>query len=516
MRRGQTIQNIENDYSGEQQLVSTTDHRGVITYANDAFCEVAGYSREELVGKNHNMVRHPDMPKAAFKDMWSNIERGHSWRGMVKNLCKDGRYYWVDAFVTPIFEQDQLIGYQSVRVKPERRYVQRAERLYQAVNEGNSSATFEFSVNHKFITSAITLLIAALALGLLGQYAAVATMLLAAATMVVIFKHELIEVPALSQKWRNEFDSVSRYVYAGKGTGSVFAFHLGLQKSKGQTLLVRIQDSASVLQKIAKQTLEAVASTSQGIGHQRTQVESIAAAVEQLSTIGHLTAQNSHETSHQVEQTSDRCATAKSLILDGGTKIANLSAEVDKAASSADNLVLEAENVRSTMTELESIADQTNLLALNAAVEAARAGESGRGFAVVADEVRALSTRTQESAVKIVQNLENMRATLDSWVVTMHKSRDLALTCAADAQTSAEAIAGIYEMIDMVAKNSVQILKATEEQEQAGSDIVTNIQNILTVADSNHQVAKDMQTSAESLKSSVDTLAGLGKTFGSN
>jgi aerotaxis receptor len=104
-RRNQHVVDQEVQYDAGQELVSTTDTRGVITYANPAFCLVAGYTEDELVGKNHNLVRHPDMPSAAFADLWVHLKQGQSWRGMVKNRCKDGRYYWVDAFVTPIYQQ---------------------------------------------------------------------------------------------------------------------------------------------------------------------------------------------------------------------------------------------------------------------------------------------------------------------------------------------------------------------------------------------------------------------------
>ena len=109
----------EVDFPSNEQLVSTTDLQGVITYANDHFCRVAGYSRAEMIGQHHNMVRHPDMPKAAFADLWGKLKQGKPWRGMVKNRCKDGRYYWVDAYVTPIFEQGRISGYQSVRNRAE-------------------------------------------------------------------------------------------------------------------------------------------------------------------------------------------------------------------------------------------------------------------------------------------------------------------------------------------------------------------------------------------------------------
>ncbi|MEH6711481.1 MAG: PAS domain-containing protein, partial [Paraglaciecola polaris] len=83
-----------------QELVSTTDTQGIIQYVNDHFCRVSGYSREELIGQHHNIVRHPDMPKAAFADMWSKLKSKQAWRGAVKNRCNGGGYYWVDAFVT--------------------------------------------------------------------------------------------------------------------------------------------------------------------------------------------------------------------------------------------------------------------------------------------------------------------------------------------------------------------------------------------------------------------------------
>ena len=138
MHSNKTLINEEVHFDESQELVSTTDLRGVITYANTEFCTVAGYSIQELVGKNHNIVRHPDMPKAAFKEMWETLKHGHSWRGMVKNRCKDGRYYWVDAFVTPIFEHGQLVGYQSVRTKPSQALKNKAQSLYNALNANKS------------------------------------------------------------------------------------------------------------------------------------------------------------------------------------------------------------------------------------------------------------------------------------------------------------------------------------------------------------------------------------------
>jgi aerotaxis receptor len=107
---------IDEEYVFEKGLiVSSTDLKGIITYANRKFCEISGYSKDELKGKNHNIVRHPDMPKAAFKELWDTIQSGKEWTGIVKNLRKDGRYYWVYSHISPIFVNGETIGYTAAR-----------------------------------------------------------------------------------------------------------------------------------------------------------------------------------------------------------------------------------------------------------------------------------------------------------------------------------------------------------------------------------------------------------------
>ena len=96
-------------------IVSSTDLKGIITYANRKFCTIAGYDKNELVGKNHNIVRHPDMPKAAFKEVWDTISEGKDWTGIVKNLRKDGKYYWVYSHISPVFNDGEITGYTAAR-----------------------------------------------------------------------------------------------------------------------------------------------------------------------------------------------------------------------------------------------------------------------------------------------------------------------------------------------------------------------------------------------------------------
>ena len=107
---------IDEEYTfADGVIISETDLRGVITFANRKFVEISGYSKAELLGKPHNIIRHPDMPKAAFKELWDTIQQDKEWHGLVKNLRKDGRYYWVDTFIKPVFRGGKKVGYIAAR-----------------------------------------------------------------------------------------------------------------------------------------------------------------------------------------------------------------------------------------------------------------------------------------------------------------------------------------------------------------------------------------------------------------
>jgi PAS domain S-box-containing protein len=125
-------------------LVSKTDTKGIITYANDAFVAISGYTREELIGKSHNIVRHPDMPPAAFKWLWDTLKEERPWRGLVKNRCKNGDHYWVRATVAPIIEGGEIIGYVSVRKAPTRDQIANAEASYRELNRSGAQAVSKY------------------------------------------------------------------------------------------------------------------------------------------------------------------------------------------------------------------------------------------------------------------------------------------------------------------------------------------------------------------------------------
>ena len=136
MRNNLPVSTIERDFPSSQRLISATDPSGRIMYCNDEFVSVSGYTREELIGSPHNLVRHPDMPVPVFELMWGYLKAGKSWMGIVKNRCKNGDFYWVNAYVTPIFDNGKVIGYESVRVKPTASQVARASLLYERLKAG--------------------------------------------------------------------------------------------------------------------------------------------------------------------------------------------------------------------------------------------------------------------------------------------------------------------------------------------------------------------------------------------
>lgn len=118
----------------EMIIVTETDAKGIIKFANEDFCKIAGYSLEELVGHPHNMVRHNEMPRAAFEDLWKTIQKGNIWKGIVKNKTKNGDYYWVNATAYPSKNPNGELRYISVRVKPTELEVSDAMKLYKTLN----------------------------------------------------------------------------------------------------------------------------------------------------------------------------------------------------------------------------------------------------------------------------------------------------------------------------------------------------------------------------------------------
>jgi PAS domain S-box-containing protein len=514
MRKDQVIIDKEVTFPADAELVSTTDTRGIITYANSVFCDVSGYSSSELVGSNHNLVRHPDMPKAAYKDMWDHLKQGESWHGILKNRCKDGRYYWVDAFITPIYEQGQLTGYQSVRVKPKAEQIGRATEFYKVINEGGKLQSSELSYHAKTKLFVAIIVAVALFTSMVSDWYAGFSIIALAISGLIVFKTELVEVPKMANQLKQEYDSISRYILAGRGVSGIVEFHLGIQKAMRRTILGRTLDATREISQIANNTLAIVERTTQGIHEQKAEMQKISDAVQRMTEGSQGVMTSTEDTNQRVIQTNQQCADAKDLIILGRDGVSGLSGVVEQASITADELMQASDKVSETIGEIDSIADQTNLLALNAAIEAARAGESGRGFSVVADEVRALSTRTQESAANTMNSLAQMRETLKEWVVKMHDSRENAVTSADQANQSADSIQSVYTMIETISSHLGGIVSATESQDGMCTEIEQHVEGIQSVADANASLAQEMEENARALNENIQRLVGLSNAFG--
>ena len=131
---------VETEVPEDELIISRTDLSGKITYANETFCDISGYNEEELLGKSHNIVRHPDMPTAAFKDLWETIKAGKQWKGIVKNLRKDRGFYWVEAIVSGVYKKGELVEYKSLRTPISYETKLKYQRLYDKMRAENGEA----------------------------------------------------------------------------------------------------------------------------------------------------------------------------------------------------------------------------------------------------------------------------------------------------------------------------------------------------------------------------------------
>lgn len=511
--------NEEVTYSEHEQLVSTTDLQGDITYANSIFCKVAGYQLDEMLGQHHNMVRHPDMPKAAFRELWSHIKEGKSWRGAVKNRCRDGRYYWVDAYVTPILQEGQLVGYQSVRTRLKPEYRARAEQLYkQLLAEEQQSGSLLTQLKARLCATlpALGLPILVLLLAAIGYQAGwqvTAWALLPLTWMAFILLPSTLRMRRYTKKLQQDYDSVSRQIFTDGGECSVPDFHLGLHRARIRTILGRVSDAADSLKNTAHQLQQSLGSARSGIQIQDRETGNITEAVVSLTDKAHDIAERTRAAADNVTTAQDKCLQTRDQLSRSTEQVLALANDARNAATATQEVSDEADNVVSWLEEIQGVAEQTNLLALNASIEAARAGEHGRGFAVVADEVRNLSMRTQEVSNSIQSSIGGIQTALGNLRQLMDNNVQQSSQCAEQTRNGQASLTEVVTQINQIAEATVVVSEATQQQELLAESISVNLRQIRETSSSNMEKVLAAEDNSLQLLDNADNMSNMTRTF---
>ena len=442
MRENLPVFDQEFDYPADDLLMSTTDSKGHITHCNAAFERVSGYSMQELMGQPHNMVRHPDMPSEAFRDMWATIGHGRSWKGMVKNRRKDGSFYWVEAHVTPIVQNGKPIGYMSVRAKPTRDQVKAAEVLYAKLHAQRGVANPEYVLHAGHVRAKglsnllgklqrlnftqrmawmlLPVFVVALGFPLLGwnqgwQLAVQAALLLVLLGFALLRLHVRVtgpfnQVNVLAKELAGcQLNGRLPSLLAGRHPMALLMERLHQVHINLRAVVGDARQEIHGFMNLSRNISEGAGSLAQRTDVQASKLQETASAMQALAQM----VIESQKTTSAVMQESDHSA---QLATQGGDAMNNV-------GSLVQNIRQSSQQMGQIIATIESIAFQTNILALNAAVEAARAGEQGRGFAVVAGEVRALAQSSAHAAGEIRQLISGSNEQISQGVEGMQAAR---------------------------------------------------------------------------------------------
>ncbi len=528
MRQNLPITGKNYDYAASQRIVSTTDTKGRITYINEDFITISGFSKEELLGKAHNIVRHPDMPSVAYEDLWYTIKTGKPWMGMVKNRCKNGDHYWVDAFVTPMYENDEIIGYQSVRVKPSQKHIDSAEKFYKQIEEKNDPlfSKIKYGLMGKvFLSSILAVTVGSLMYYLLTALYTSNTHLIFPLSCIAMLVAHFYFAKTIAKPWQhaaNEAsemidDAVAQQVYTERHDelGKLqLAIHM--QKSKLEAVIWRIGDASDQLKSSVEASVVTVSQTEQNMDKQNREIEHLATAMNEMTATVHEIAQNTNNTADATQHADNQVVEGKGVVEKTIQYINGLANEVENAVAEINTLANDSNEIGTIVEVITDIAEQTNLLALNAAIEAARAGEQGRGFAVVADEVRTLASRTQSATQEIQGMISKLQSSADSAVKVMESGQEAATQAVAKAGTAGKSLDSITSAVNTITQMSTQIATAAEEQSAVSEEINRNVIHISELSEQTLNGSQMISSSSNNVDKEVVRLENLVKQFSNN
>jgi aerotaxis receptor len=532
MKNNLPVTQVEVPFPRGRYIVSRTDLKGITTYANDTFVDISGFAREELIGKNHNVVRHPDMLPGAFAWLWDTIKEGRPWRGMVKNRAKNGDFYWVDALVVPVLKNNQTIGYMSVRTEPSRQQIADAEALYRQLKEGKASIPkpsfwMRVSLDAKLTGLILWLMLAqavSVAFHLLGAssglspqaidgtlqlvgisgMAAGVWLLLMKTQIMSIIQRSISRLEHISQGDLTDLIPLHRVDELGRLNDSLVTMQTHLK-----AMMAEIAEAADQVGENADALSSEMEQTRKVTHIQSSAASNIAAAVEQLVSSVNEIADSAQQASLAVDASHGLLNEASLRMNESQVASQHVVRTVNDAGQTMVELFQSITAINRVSQVIRGIADQTNLLALNAAIEAARAGETGRGFAVVADEVRKLAENSSKQTSEITASVMEIQRITQIAVSTMEAAGTQ--VSGADSAMSAARLGldAVSHHGQEVASISMHIADGTRQQAAAGNEIAGQVDGIVSGIDQTSASIAEVTEKARQMKGTATRLRQL-------